>query len=336
MNNEKKKYDENVHLIIKYLAGEATTSEIDTLASWRNENPVNQKEYERMVKLWKSIEQTKNRKKVSVDKAWEKFGKEIDKQQTKKKSGSIRSLNYRLIWIAAVIFGVIFSGVLFNIFIERYTTETYTTKTSPADITLPDGSKVSINRYSTLTWPKQFPEGLRRVTLEGEAFFDVRPNKERPFVVDVNDVIVRVTGTSFHVSAYRKNKTIEVIVTSGAVKLNKSALSKDGVSLKAGQKGIYDQSDKTIKKRQNTDMNYLAWKTKILTFRNQPFIKVVETMNKVYDKKIIIENKNLEECLITVRFEQQSLKSVLEVLRNTLNISITKKDESYILTGDCI
>ena len=334
MDNEKK-YDENIHLIMKSLAGEATDTELDTLTSWKNKNPENRKEYERMVKLWQGIEQTKTRQQVSVDKAWERFGKEIDKQQTKKKSGSVRSLKFRLLRVAAIIFGVIFSGALFYILVENYTTETCITKNTPEDIVLPDGSKVSMNKHSKLTWPKQFPDGPRRVTLEGEAFFDVEPDRERPFVVDVNDVIVRVTGTSFYVSAYRNTTSIEVIVKSGSVNLHKSALSNNGIMIKAGQKGVYSQSDRRIVKQENEDMNYLAWKTKILTFHNQPFKKVVETINEVYDKKIIIGNKNLEKCLITVRFEQQSLDSVLEVLKNTLNISISKENENYILTGDC-
>ena len=85
---------------------------------------------------------------------------------------------------------------------------------------MPDGSVITVNKNSTLSYPSEFKGKTREVALNGEAFFKVTPNKEKPFIIHVNDVTVRVVGTSFNIRS-EKGKT-EVIVETGIVQVTKN------------------------------------------------------------------------------------------------------------------
>ena len=86
--------------------------------------------------------------------------------------------------------------------------------------TLPDGSFVTLNKNSSIHYPKKFPGRKRNIELKGEAFFTVTPDKEKPFVISVNDVTVTVVGTSFNIKSV-SGKT-QVVVESGIVQVTKN------------------------------------------------------------------------------------------------------------------
>ena len=87
------------------------------------------------------------------------------------------------------------------------------------EYTLPDGSVVALNSNSKLVFPKQFNGDTREVTIEGEAFFDVKPNPEKPFIINAGKAQIKVVGTSFNVSAYPETETLEVVVKTGKVQV---------------------------------------------------------------------------------------------------------------------
>ena len=85
----------------------------------------------------------------------------------------------------------------------------------------PDGSIVTLNRNSKLIFPKHFTKNVREVTITGEAFFDVKPNTSKPFIINAGNVQVKVLGTSFNVCAYPGTETVEVVVESGKVQVTR-------------------------------------------------------------------------------------------------------------------
>ena len=97
--------------------------------------------------------------------------------------------------------------------------------------TLSDGSVVTINKGSSISYLSKFKGETRQVALKGEAFFNVTPNKEKPFIVSVNDVLIKVVGTSFNVKTI--NGSTEVVVESGIVKVVRG---ENTIELRAGRK----------------------------------------------------------------------------------------------------
>src|SRR5690606_25698590 len=112
-------------------------------------------------------------------------------------------------------------------------------------IQLSDGTLVHLNAGSSLRYPVDFlSEGPRQVFLSGEAYFDVAKNASNPFIVNVDDLEVRVLGTQFNVSAYSEDEYIDVVLVEGSVNLNKK--EGDMVELSPGQKGSYKQNSDSI------------------------------------------------------------------------------------------
>jgi transmembrane sensor len=119
---------------------------------------------------------------------------------------------------------------------------------------LPDGSVVALNSNSKLVFPKQFKGDTREVTIEGEAFFDVKPNAEKPFIINAGNAQVKVVGTSFNVCAYPETETVEVVVETGKVQVisknNELTARLNEVFLVPGEKGtLFNKSSAFWKNR---------------------------------------------------------------------------------------
>ena len=149
---------------------------------------------------------------------------------------------------------------------------------------LSDGSVVALNRGSKLLFPKKFKGDIREVTIVGEAFFDVVPNPEKPFIINAGNAQVKVLGTSFNVCAYPGSETVEVIVETGKVQVinTQTDLPAENreVFLTPGEKGTFYTENHLLEKTMNLDPNFLAWKTQSLVFTKVPLIDVVKSLEK--------------------------------------------------------
>ena len=199
---------------------------------------------------------------------------------------------------------------------------------------LPDGTLVSLNSDTRLIYPKHFGKNTREVTIEGEAFFEVKPDKSKPFIIHAGKAQVKVLGTSFNVSAYPQTKMVEVIVASGEVQVVNKALETihaTEVILNPGDKGTLVYSSNSLQKTTNQDPNFLAWKTHQLFFKASPLGEVVRNLEKVYKVNISLADTRLNELLLTAQFNDYPLDFILKVIETTLNIETKKVNGQYIL-----
>jgi len=169
---------------------------------------------------------------------------------------------------------------------EVYTEIISTPKQVINEYALPDGSFVTLNSNSKLVYPKHFKGNTREVTIYGEAFFDVKPNPEKPFIINAGNARVKVVGTSFNVSAYPETETVEVVVKTGKVQVtnkNAEALSDaNQVFLIPGEKGTLFNKSSILEKSQNSNLNYLAWKTRDFIFNDMPLNEVFQCLAKIF------------------------------------------------------
>jgi len=200
-----------------------------------------------------------------------------------------------------------------------------------ASLQLPDGTAITMNAGSKITYKKGFGTTHRNLTLKGEAFFEVKKEKV-PFIITANEASVRVTGTSFNVKAYEDRSYIKVTVTEGTVRLYETGQQQKEAVLLAGETGIYDKSIKTVSKLAASDLNDLSWKTRVMDFRNTPLSEVAEVLSDTYHVTFKIEPA-LKNCTVTVIFENRDLGSVIEVLKSTLELTILQKDNLISITG---
>lgn len=194
--------------------------------------------------------------------------------------------------------------------------------------TLPDGTKILLNRHSTLTYPTTFADDRRDVTLTGEAFFDVTPDAMRPFRIQARPTIVQVLGTSFSVQAYDNNVT--VAVRTGKVRFSGG---RKAVLLTQNQQATFEATADTIRRTPHLSTNVFAYKTGQLVFDNEPLRDVVKTINQVYNADIRLANARLANCRLTTRFDKTSLENVLTVTAETFGLHIRHEGKQVILEG---
>src|SRR3546814_2056524 len=141
------------------------------------------------------------------------------------------------------------------------------------NVTLADGSVVTLNKNSELSYPRRFTGSSRTVSLQGEAFFDVETDREKPFVISVNDVEVEVTGTSFNIKS--REEVTEVIVESGSVRVR---LGDDAVALHPGEKAVSQFAGANLKKTPAPDALYNYYRTNDIVSQRTPLQELAEAL----------------------------------------------------------
>ena len=278
-------------------------------------------------------------KKYSAEQAWNKVNTRIHKHSAPQIS-KIRKLilNPFLRIAAAVLFAALLLVSVYEVYYNTSESKTMMEISATDQIlksfTLPDGTVISLNSDTKIRYPKQFAENTREVTIEGEAFFKVKPNKAKPFIIHAGNAQIKVLGTSFNVNAYPAERTLEVIVETGKVQfLNKTALSKENseLILTPGEKGTLEYSGNSLIKSANQNPNFLAWKTRNLVFKATLLSEVVETLEKVYKVNIRLADPKLNELLLTAQFNDYSLDFILKVIETTFEIEVQQDKGQYIL-----
>ncbi|RIV19045.1 DUF4974 domain-containing protein [Fibrisoma montanum] len=196
--------------------------------------------------------------------------------------------------------------------------------------TLPDGSKVWLNRGSKLSYPQTFADDSREVVLTGEAFFEVKPDPSKPFRIQAGQATVQVLGTSFSVRAYDSN--VRVAVRTGKVLF---AAKKKEVTLVKNEQATFDSRADTIRKLVRVDPNVFAYRTGRLAFKGTPLSEVVQTINEVYRADVRLANAQLNNCLYAnTGFENyDTVETVVYVVSETMGLRVRREGDRFIIEG---
>jgi ferric-dicitrate binding protein FerR (iron transport regulator) len=264
---------------------------------------------------------------IDENKAWEIFQKRIHKKEKSKKTVPVAS--YGWMKIAAAI--IITAGLGLTVYWLLNRGNAVKEMIVEADHivvsdTLPDRSVVTINKGSFITYPSKFQGETRNIKLKGEAFFNVTPDKKKPFVISVNDVQVTVVGTSFNVKSI--HGTTEIVVETGIVKVTKDSKTEE---VRAGEKLTVGMKDTVATKEQVRDHLYKYYRTKEFVCDDTPLWKLVEVLNEAYGSNISISNNELRNLRLNTTFNDESLEQVLNVISLTFNIKIVREGDRIIL-----
>jgi transmembrane sensor len=302
------------------MLNEATADEQEQVRLWLEADQTNRSYFNQFQQIWEEGLHLAKTTTVDENEAWLRFRKRIAPT-------TIPQTSFVWIRIAAAI--VIIAGIgLIGYLTVFKAPETFTISAVQGTLTdtLPDGSVVSLNKGSSISYPEQFNNNTRKVILNGEAFFQVSANKERPFIITVNNVQVTVTGTSFNI------KTIEgyteVIVETGIVEVRSEGKS---LVLRANEKTLVTTTNAVLHKEKVTDRLYQFYRTKQFVCDDTPLWKLVNVVNEAYDAKIVIGNPALRNLSLTTTFNNESLDQVLNIISITFDIDVTKTGDSIIL-----
>jgi transmembrane sensor len=182
-------------------------------------------------------------------------------------------------------------------------------------VELPDGTHVMLNANSKLLYPETFTGGTREVTLEGEGYFEVTHDPAHPFIVHSAHTSTRVLGTAFNVRAAAAGVTVTLV--QGKVDVTTGQGSQ---VLKPSQQAVVNAGSTAIATRVVDVDKYTGWKNNTLVFDHITVDEAIEQMENWYNVDIDLANPALGKCLVTARYEHESLQNVLNSFRFMLNI----------------
>jgi len=210
-------------------------------------------------------------------------------------------------------------------------------------LTLADGSQVTLEPKASLFYPAVFNSAQRVVYLNGNAFFDIAKNPNRPFLVYSAQIVTKVLGTSFTIRRNGRSNEIEVAVMTGKVIVENANLggsgfisSKKGVVLTPNKKVTINQGDYItglVEEPRLIKESALAAEANAFVFEETPLINVIQKLQEAYGVEIKIENETLMGCPITADLPEASLFAKLEVIHALLNTQSQIKGTSIMLTG---
>jgi len=161
------------------------------------------------------------------------------------------------------------------------------------NLTLSDGTRVWLNAETELRYPVQFNGKERVVYLKGEAYFEVSKNKEKPFLVQVDDMSVKVYGTEFNVNTYNN---IETVLVTGSVSMNQGGKE---VLLKPNQKGVFDQVSGKITVEDVDVLAYVSWKNGDFIFRNESLNSIMDKLSRWYGLEVLYQDARLQNVRLS-------------------------------------
>lgn len=195
---------------------------------------------------------------------------------------------------------------------------------------LSDGTIVSLNSGTSLRYPEQFGlNGNRDVYLTGEAFFEVARDKMHPFIVHANHADIEVLGTTFNVSAYPENPTVNGTLIEGSIRMSEAANSTNVILLEPNQMATWQNNSKKLAVKEVDPAFYVAWTKGELAFKDTPFSIIAKIIQRTYDVEIINENSDLakQNFTGTIKISESSVENILDLLKRDtpFNYSIDQK-----------
>lgn len=200
-----------------------------------------------------------------------------------------------------------------------------------AQLTLQDGTSVWLNAQSTLTYPARFSGKTRRVTVSGEAYFDVAENAKKPFIVSTQNMEMKVLGTQFNVYSYPGTGSIKTDLVEGSLMVYNKESPKASVTLKPNEQIVVKDGKMFVRKIQNSD--YFLWKDGIYTFENERLLDIIEKLQLYYDVKIVVKDPEIFNVRYTGKFRQRDgIDEILRIIQKIQKFNVQKDTENNIIT----
>lgn len=318
----------NEDVLVKYMVGEDNTEERQSVERWLAENPENELYYRQLTAVWELSRGTSAHR--DEEAAWQRFKGRLAAKQTA--SGAVPAIRLRWGQVAAILF--VFLSVAAMIHIRYYNPplagfvgKDITTSDAVLHDTLTDGTVITLNKGSAIHVASAGLQRKRLVNMgAGEVFFNVARDRRRPFEVTVGNTRVQVLGTSFNIR--KDGDRIEVIVSTGRVRVRHG---RQTYELTAAQRLVIDGKTDTISRDEVTGELYRHYVNDRFVLKNTPLQKVIEVLAEVYGQPISIERPEVAKLTLTATFERDSLERIMDVIAETLAVTVEKKGDNWII-----
>jgi len=311
--------------LLSYLKGTLTIEEANTIQEWINASETNKKQFTEIKKVWEYAASINDFQSIDARQDWQNVKAKMKFEKDEITVSKVRNLSGLQWFVRIAAIFILFTGLAYAIFnysdvfnFGKTDMIVLATGDKKTEIVLSDGSKVSLNKNSQLTYPKQFSNKLRKVKLKGEGYFEISENKKKPFVVETgNQAVIKVLGTEFNIKNEQIDNEVKLHVLNGKVAFFQSGKEDNRLIITKKQQAVLTK--KGFTKSETTNPNFISWKTGILIFENDPVEKVAQDLSNHYQKNILLEYKSNKKYKITSTFDNEELKNVLEEIKLILN-----------------
>ncbi|MGN6435204.1 MAG: FecR family protein [Agriterribacter sp.] len=349
-------------LLSRKLSGEATLAELEELEDWVKSNPNDQYVIDIVQSYWHN-NPAEHFPDVSANTHFERvLNKAEARRENSARQTGLAKIRRHIKWVAAA---AVFSGfiIIATIFLNQRNTfsfnrnsEVTTSLGTRSHLILPDGTKVWLNAGTLIRFDKQFNSTLREVYLDGEAFFDVKKDTKRPFIVHTSDIDIRVLGTAFNVKSYKDEATIETTLLHGSIEVNNvSEKNVPRLILKPNEKLVFTKvpdgniktppsAAKSIEKaaplyavskvlpaKNDSSLIETSWIHNRLLFDGGTFGELAVKMERWFNVEIKFENADVAGYRLRGVFEDESIDEALKALQQIADFKYTIKDKTITI-----
>lgn len=197
------------------------------------------------------------------------------------------------------------------------------------EVVLSDGTKVWLNNKSFLLAVEPFRGEQRKVKLMGEAYFEVKHDAGKPFIVETRNLQTNVLGTKFNISAYPETEDQEIELYQGKVKLTPKESTEKGLYLNPGEKARFSENQNKINISTIEESKHAAWRNGLLSFSNEELYNIANKLERKFKTPIFIGDQETGNLRFTAEFEEEPLEKILHLLKEA-------KAFNYEITDDGI
>ncbi|WP_162996915.1 FecR family protein [Mucilaginibacter kameinonensis] len=333
-------------LIIGYLEGKISEEETQYLLQKVQTDKEFSDAFEDIAEIWSARKPVPNNS-IKANDALNRLNKKIDQLETPSNEQALPKPNaiiLKLRPVLAVAASVLLLACAFwfyKIHISNKTANTFAlieNHTAPGQkkkINLPDGTIVTLNASSNLHIAGNFDDEKREVYLDGEAFFDVKRNPQKPFIVHTGKVATQVLGTHFNVSAYVNDSNITVSLVEGKVQVDMNNDPSKRVILDPGKQMIYSKSDGQARVTDFITEDITGWKENKLVFNYDSWTDAAKKLSRWYGVPVKLQDSTLLRCKLKGTFDNIPLNKVMEQIKMVSDISWKMQGKAMIISGKC-
>ena len=311
------------HILYRFFEGKSTIEEQIQIRLWMEDSEENKRKLFNERKFFDTMLLVGNT--IITDKA----------TLTKGLPNIVYNIGHKLLKVAAIILFTLAGNHLYTEMIHTKEGIAMQTISVPAgqrtNITLPDGTNVWLNARTTLSYSTTFNQEQRNVELNGEGYFEVKGNKEKPFIIHTSKGQVEVLGTSFNIEAYAENEDFETTLMKGSVKVCSDLDNKAAEILIPGTKAVIKNGKLQIEAV--NDFDHYRWKEGLICFKGSAFIEIINDFQKYYGIHIIVKNQKVNKYSYTGKFRQtDGVEHALRVLQKSIYFAYQRDDENNTIT----
>lgn len=323
----------NEEILKKYLEGECSEAEFIQINHWMKESEENARQLFLMEETYQIGKRNPEAEKKQTGQAEVRLYKRLH-QETGARQRALKMRHWMR--YAAIIGVVLLTGAGVGYWIQKPASQEMLVASADdavRTVVLPDGTKVWLNHLATLTYPRQFADNERSVHLEGEAYFEVTKNRQKPFIVESEAMRVRVLGTTFNFKSSQSCRLAEASLIEGEIEV-KGKNEEGMIVLAPGQKAELNKSTGRLQVKQVDARMDAVWHNGLIPFEQADIFAIAKTLERFYGVKIILSpDIRSGKTYSGVIKRKDNIESVLRSLHNSIPIQYKIEENNIFITS---